>query len=307
MLTLLSGNPVEYLYDKFTFFGLDLYKFNKAIGLISQDGTPLAGGMFLITKHVVVIFIATFLIIAAFMWARFRSGSTAGGAPRGLRNFLEPILMFIRDEIVRPSIKDPHHDHGHGHGDAHGHDAHAHGEHKETHKLADTLLPYFCTLFFFIATINLLGLIPGSSTPTAAITATGALAATVLVIMVIGGLFVQKPIIWGFIKNFVPKVPLPLYVILIPVEILSLFAKPFALTVRLFANMNAGHIIILSLSGLAVMAVNGMGYIGAGVGLVAGLGCVAIYCLEVFVSILQAYIFTYLAAIFIGAYLVPEH
>lgn len=302
MLTLLAGgNPVEALYDKFSFFGLDLYKLNHSLGLIHDDGSYALGGAFLITKHTMMIFSVTGLIIFMFMWATRMSGTTKGGAPRGLANFIEPILMFIRDEIVRPNVKDPHH---HGHGD-HGHDhGHAHGP---THKFADRLTPYFCTLFFFIAGMNLCGLIPFSSTVTSSITATGTLACTVLAIMFIGGLFVQRPIFIGFFKNLVPKVPLFLYPIMFIVELMSLLAKPFALTVRLFANMNAGHIIILSVCGLAVSAVHGLGWLGTPIGLVAALGSTAIYCLEVFVSIVQAYIFTYLAAIFIGSYLVPEH
>ncbi len=312
MFLLAAGsNPVQMLYDQVELFAHKgqslLVELNVAIGTmywkeghhgkiaVLEDGLL---GHFAITKHVFFMFVVVALILAMFLWARFMGKETKGGAPRGWWNFLEPIILFIRDEVVYPNIKDPHH-----HAE-HAHDEPAH-EHKETRKLANRLLPFFVTLFFFVAGMNLIGLIPGSSTPTSSITVTMGLAVLTLSTYVFGALILQGPV--GFIKNLVPPCPWALWPLLFAIEFIGLFTKPFALTVRLFANMTAGHCIILSLSGLAVASVAGLGSVGLGLGAVAALGSAAIYCLEVFIALLQAYIFTYLSAIFVGLYLAPEH
>jgi F-type H+-transporting ATPase subunit a len=133
------------------------------------------------------------------------------------------------------------------------------------------------------------------------------MACIVLGIYMIGGILLQKPPLLGFIKNLVPACPIFLWPLIFVVELIGLVTKPFALTVRLFANMTAGHCILLSLAVLAGGAVKALGGVGMVAGGVAAVAATGIYGLEVFVALLQAYIFTYLSAIFIGSYLVPEH
>lgn len=305
---LLAGKTVSIadLYDSLHLFhgysdGGILVAINEALGFIKvHEGhnIEIVNRTFLITSHVAWMWIAVFIISAIFIVAA-RSKPTEKGAPRGLRNFLEPMLTFLRDEVVRPSISDPHH-----HDDDHG-DGGDHHDHKPTHKYADALFPYFVTVFFFIMVMNLLGLFPGAGTVTSSITVTACLAIVVMLIYIIGGMILQKPRVIGFFKGIVPSCPLPVWPILFGIEVIGLLTKPFALCVRLFANMTAGGIVLLALVGLSAMAATDA--IGVGLGTLPMLMAVAIYALKIFVSILQAYIFTFLAAIFIGSYLVPDH
>lgn len=193
-------------------------------------------------------------------------------APRGITNLLELFVIFVRDQLVIPNV---------GHEDGR------------------RLTPHFCTLFFFILGLNLMGLIPLFSTATANISVTAALAATTLLVMIGGGIVRNGPV--GFIKSFLPHgVPWPVLIILFPIEIIGLFIKPFALTIRLFANMVAGHMVLFSIIGLAVSF-----------GLVAALPAVGmavgIYFLEILVAFLQAFIFTLLSAMFVGSLMHPAH
>lgn len=169
-------------------------------------------------------------------------------------------------------------------------------------------LPYFCYLFAFLAFMNLAGLVPGSVTATATPFVTGAMAVITLVMMIGGGIREQ-----GFVKFFVNLLPHGLPVALIPlmalVELIGLVVKPFALTIRLFANMLAGHLVIYSFVGLIflfakMMQLNGFHWLTAlpAVGM-----AVFIYIIEAFVVLLQAYIFTYLSIIFVQLSLHPEH
>jgi F-type H+-transporting ATPase subunit a len=319
--------PIEQLYDRWDIWNGAMENvvlgLNVAIGNMTKIADDAGSAVYqvvegrewmLISKHVLWMWLAFAVVLFFGIAARYMSGKTAGGAPRGFANFLEPLFMFIRDEIVRPNVKDPHHhhhhDHDHGHGHDHDHD-HKHGHdhsHEETHKYADKLLPFFLTLFMFLAAINLLGLIPGSSTPTSSIMFTATFATVVMLIYVVGGMALQGPPVIGFLKNLVPSCPLALWPLMFVLELIGVLAKPFALTVRLFANMTAGHCLMFALAGMAGMAFVGMGAVGGGaVGLVTSGALTAIYGLEVFIALLQAYIFTYLSAIFIGSYLVPEH
>ncbi|MCK6439607.1 MAG: F0F1 ATP synthase subunit A [Planctomycetes bacterium] len=316
-MMLLSGleNPVPQLYDKFEIFsgfgtswgGETLINLNVAIGTmrwegVGHDHAVIVTGMehWLITKHVFYMFLAVFIVLGLFIWARARAKNDL--IPRGLHNFIEPILMFIRDEIVYPNIKDPHHHDDHGHGGGHG----AH-EHHETHKNAKRFLPLIAAFFFFIVTMNLVGLVPGASTPTASIVVTAGLALITLLTYLIGGIVLQKPFLFGFFKNLVPACPWYMWPMLFVIELAGLIIKPVALMIRLFANMTAGHCVILSLTGMAAAAVAALGGVGIGVGVVATLASAGIYCLEVFVAVVQAYIFALLSAIFIGLYVAPEH
>ncbi len=168
-------------------------------------------------------------------------------------------------------------------------------------------LPYFLCVFFFVMFQNVFGLLPHSATATASIAVTGALAAMTLAAMIGGGMAVQGPL--AFWKHLVPHVPLPLWPLMFVIEVIGLLVKPFALTIRLFANMTAGHLIVLSSMGLIMF------FADKGANLVAGYGsaplavgfAVFIMIIETFVALLQAYIFTMLSIIFVGASVHPEH
>jgi F-type H+-transporting ATPase subunit a len=168
-------------------------------------------------------------------------------------------------------------------------------------------LPYFLCVFFFVMFQNVFGLLPHSATSTASIAVTGALAGMTLAAMIGGGMAVQGPV--AFWKHLVPHVPLPLWPLMFVIELIGLLVKPFALTIRLFANMTAGHLIVLSCMGLIMF------FADKGANLVAGYGsaplavgfAVFIMIIETFVALLQAYIFTMLSIIFVGACVHPEH
>jgi F-type H+-transporting ATPase subunit a len=167
-------------------------------------------------------------------------------------------------------------------------------------------LPYFLTIFFFILFMNLMGLVPGSATATASVFVTGALAAITLFSMVFCGMIVQGPL--AFWKNLVPHVPLALWPLMFIVELLGLFVKPFALMVRLFANMTGGHMVVLSFMGLIFFFAQSMGdSVGYAASPVAVGFAVFIMIIEAFVAMLQAYIFTQLSIIFVNGSIHPEH
>ena len=166
-------------------------------------------------------------------------------------------------------------------------------------------LPFFLSMFFFILFMNLMGLVPGSATATASIFVTCGLALITLTVMIGGGMIAQGPI--AFWKNLVPHVPAGLWPLLFVVEIVGLFIKPFALMIRLFANMSGGHMVVLSFMGLIFL----FGGRSLGVGYAispAAVGfSVFIMIIESFVAMVQAFIFTQLSIIFINAAIHPEH
>lgn len=221
-----------------------------------------------ITKHVINMWIAAgILLIVVGLGARKRAL-----IPKGGYNLLETFVMFVRDEISVKNI----------------------GHH------ADLYTPYLCSAFFFILFMNLSGLLPipayggfpGISTATGNISVTMVLALFTFVLTQIAGMRAQG--VAGYWMHLVPSgVPVWLYPIMIPVEILGLFTKPFALTVRLFANMVAGHIVIFFLIALTVL-------ISVYVAPVSVAFALGIFMLELFVALVQAYIFTILSALFIG-------
>lgn len=191
--------------------------------------------------------------------------------PTGLTNLLESFVVFIRDEIAVSCLG------------------------KEDGR---RMTPLFCTFFFFILSLNLMGLVPIFSTATANINVTAGLAFITLNFMIFGAIY--KNGLRGFLSALTPSgVPVPILILLVPIEILGLFIKASALTIRLFANMLAGHIVIFALLGLIVV-------LGA-VALPAIGMAVFIYLLEVLVAFLQAYIFTLLSAMFIGQMYHPHH
>ncbi len=191
--------------------------------------------------------------------------------PKGITNLLESFVVFVRDEISTACL----------------------GEHD-----GPRMTPLFCTFFFFVLGMNLMGLIPIFVTATGNVNVTGALACVTLGFMIFGSM--AKNGVGGFFKALIPSgVPLALLPIIFTIEFLGLFIKAFALMIRLFANMFAGHIVILALLGLVVT-------LGAGA-LPAVLLAVFVYMLEVFVAFLQAYVFTFLSALFIGQMYHADH
>ena len=187
--------------------------------------------------------------------------------------------MWVRDEMVIPVM-----------GKEHGRQ----------------FLPYFLCLFFFLVFINLMGLVPMSVTSTTSIFVTCAMALTTLAMMIGCGMAIQGPV--AFWKNLVPHVPLVLWPLMAIVEVVGLLVKPFALMIRLFANMSGGHMVVLSFMGLIFFFAEAMGSgVGWGVTPIAVGFAVFIMIIESFVALLQAYIFTQLSILFIGGSIHPEH
>lgn len=230
------------------------------------------------TKHVVFLFLAAILLFLTMWYTGRRLEKQRAGekAPSGFANAMEAIVLFVRNEIAIANI---------------GHDG-------------AKFAPYIMALFFFILYANLLGLFPHGSTATGNVAVTGALAVTAFLTIEISGFLKLGP--RGYLRTIFPTVPglsgpgaVAMSIFMGPIEILGKFVKPFALTVRLFGNMTAGHFVILSLLGLIFL----FGHLGVwswGIGLAASLLVVGIMLLELFVALLQAYVFALLTSVFIG-------
>ena len=266
---LLDGNELEFeiLGRGFVFH---LPEFDPLhVGGLTIDLSP--------TKHVVFMFLAALLCLVIFIpIGRAMRDKYTDRAPSGLANAIEALVIYFRNEVVRRNI-------GHG---------------------ADAYTGYILTLFFFILFMNLLGLMPFGATATGNFMVTGALALMTFVVVEISGMRTLG--FKGYMRTIFYAPPgLPpigqaaLMVILTPVEFLGKLTKPFALMIRLFANMMAGHTLVLSLLGFIFLFAG----IGTAKWLVAGgsvLIVIAIMALEVFVAFLQAFIFAMLSAVFIG-------
>ena len=154
--------------------------------------------------------------------------------------------------------------------------------------------------------MNMLGLVPGSATATANIFVTGAMAVVTLSLMTVGGMVAQGPV--AYWKHLVPHVPLALWPLMFVVELIGVFVKPFALMIRLFANMTGGHLVVLSLMGVLFFFAAEMGRMVGWISSPVWVGfAVFIMIIEFFVAMLQAYIFTMLSILFVQASLHPEH
>jgi F-type H+-transporting ATPase subunit a len=221
-----------------------------------------------LTRNVVQMMI----VLALFVWAmlsiakRYNKGQGVASAPKGTQSLMEPVITFIQDDVIKPNL------------------GHKYRKYE----------PYLLTVFFFILINSLFGLIPGTANVTGNIAFTMILALISFVVI----LFSSNKHYWGHIFN--PPVPVVVKPILVLVEFLGIFTKPFALMIRLFANMIAGHIIIICLISLIFIfgALNkgvGWGFSPLSVGFV-----VFIYFIEILVAFLQAYIFTTLTAVFVG-------
>jgi len=189
--------------------------------------------------------------------------------PRGLGRFLEPLVLFVRDEIAIPNI----------------------GEHKYKKYMS-----YLLTVFFFVWVINLLGLTPLGVNVTNNIAVTFALAMiTYLITTFTGNKNYWKHIFW------MPGVPVPMKIILAPIELLGTFIKPFSLMIRLYANITAGHVVLMSIIGLMFIFKN---WIGSPLSFLLAF---ALSLLELLVAALQAYIFTMLSALYFGMAVEEDH
>jgi len=271
-------------------------------------------GEFQLTKLMVLQVAAGLLTLLVFKGLAAHVGQ--GRPTRGrFWNFWEALALFIRDEVVRPTIGDEHHDHGHDdHGHGHDHDhSHGHGGHSHAHTEpalsghhSDRFLPYIWTCFFFILFCNLLGAIPLLGSPTGSICLTGVLAVSTLVYNVTQGSKSQGGFI-TFMKNQCPNLGLSgglkvgITAILWPIECVGLLIKHGVLAVRLFANIMGGHTVVGVMLGF--IAMEGVPGTWLQMLVIPGsiLGQVFIGMLELFVAFLQAYVFAYLATIFLSS------
>ncbi len=223
-----------------------------------------------LSRHLVFIFLAIGVLFLLFLpvAGKYKRGIGRTSAPRGvMQNMLETVVIYVRDEIARPNLGTK----------------------------TDKYLPYLLTVFFFILTCNLLGLLPFGATATANITVTTVLALFTFVITQFAG----TKDYWAHIF-WPPGIPVFLKPILIPIEVLGLLTKPFALAVRLFANMTAGHLVILNLIGLIFLVGAMSPAAGYGTSIPALGLTLFVYGLELLVAFIQAYVFTILSALFIG-------
>jgi F-type H+-transporting ATPase subunit a len=278
---------------------------------------------FSLTKFMVLEVVAALIIIAIYvpLAKRIRNGDLPTG---WAWNLFESIFVFIRDEIARPYLDDPHAGHAH---DAHGHAEHGHAEHAPTAHgqghaehpepaeahTGDRFVPFLATQFLFLLTLNLLGLIPFLGSPTASIWVTGAMALCSFIMFHAPGIYRRGVV--GYFVSLWPHIDVP-YVGwvfstgIFFIEFLGTFIKGAVLAVRLFANMFAGHMVLGSILGFIVMvgAIEPAMYLlWGGVSIASVAGVVALSLLELLVAFLQAYVFTFLTALFMGMSLYPEH
>lgn len=220
-----------------------------------------------VTRWVLMLWLAMLLVLLIFVPVSRAVAKSAMGSNSRWVNFWEVLVGFVHDEIVAPNFDK---------------------------KYVNKAMPYFLSLFFFILFCNLLGLLPGMSTATGNLAVTMGLAVLTLLGMILVGTVKQGPL-W-IVTGIVPHgIPILLFPLLWVIELLGLLIKPFALTVRLFANMTAGHVVIIIFLYLVMMF---QSYF-VGIGSVAG--SLMIYLLELLVAFIQAYIFAALSAMFIGS------
>ncbi|MHC5060236.1 MAG: F0F1 ATP synthase subunit A [Planctomycetota bacterium] len=234
-----------------------------------------------VSNHMLMVTVAAALLIAMLPLAVKGKSLVRSG----FGNLIETACVFIREEMARPFL----------------------GVHTDRH------ISFVWTIFFFVLTLNLLGMVPFGKfitlltgkanhlggTATANVWVTGGLALVAFFSIHIFGMLQQG--VWGYVKNFAPNVPWPMVPFIYFLEIVGALVKPFALAIRLFANMLAGHVVLGTLLGLIFMFKNYF------VGAATVIGVVLMSLLELFVAFLQAYIFTFLMTIFIGFAVKPEH
>ena len=254
-----------------------IYQLNNGVESVEFDAEHHATNAirtmdFSITKNVFSMFLSMIVILLIFLSVARSYKRSSNNLPSGMAKFMEPIILFIRDEVAIPNI----------------------GEHKYK-----KYMPFLLTLFFFIWLNNIFGLIPFfpfSSNLSGNIAFTITLAAITFIITI----FSSKKAYWKHML-WMPGLPVPMKIFLAPIEFIGMFVKPIALTIRLFANITAGHIIVLSLISLTFIFQNYA--VGAG----SVIFVVFISVIEVLVVAIQAYIFTMLSALYFGQALEEEH
>lgn len=235
--------------------------------IVAEDGSFVLD--LSITKNVASLLISVILLLVIFFTIAKSYKERPGKAPKGLQSAFEPIIMFIRDEVAKENIGEKHY---------------------------RRFVPYLLTVFFFILFNNMLGLLPGSANVTGNIAITLVLAVIAFVVTNVNG----RSTYWGHIFAM-PGVPKWLLVLLTPVEIIGVFMKPISLMIRLFANITAGHLILLSLIALIFI------FKSIGVAFIAVPFSIFMNLIEILVAFLQAYIFTVLTSTYIGAAVEESH
>jgi F-type H+-transporting ATPase subunit a len=261
----------HHLGNSHEFLGVELPRFAPVhIGGLTIDFSP--------TKHLVFMLVAATLVALVFVLSA-RAIARAQGAGRPAKGFagaMEATALYIRQEVILPNV---------------GH----HGE---------GFVPYLLTLFFFILAMNLLGLLPGGATATGNIAVTAALAVMAFIVIEVTGMRALGT--KGYLKTifYLPQglpggiggsaLKVLLLAVMTPIELIGKLAKPFALAVRLFANMTSGHVLVLALIGLTFI------FKSYAVGVAAAGLATGVMLLELFVAFLQAFVFTLLTSVFIG-------
>jgi F-type H+-transporting ATPase subunit a len=261
----------ENLGDFLTHHISNSYEWHPVPGVTIHLPHWIVGGIDLgISQHVLMMFIAAALLILLFAFGSRRRN----GAPVSrLGHALEALVVYMKEEVVEPNLG------------------------KEDGR---KWLPFFLTIFFFFLALNLISLIPGFSAATGNVNFTATMAVLVFFVYNIAGMVHNGPV--HYLANVVPKgVPIFVLPIIGLIEFMGLFTKAVALCIRLFANMTAGHILILSLTGLIIV------FKTAWVALGFAPMTLFIYIIEVMVAFLQAYIFTLLSALFVGMAVHQEH
>jgi F-type H+-transporting ATPase subunit a len=265
-----TGDAHELDFDPIGVIHLPQWK-PVQIGSFSIDLSP--------TKHVVFLILAAVIVYVMLKITAIgvERAQKAGKAPRGFVGAMEAFVLYIREELAIANIG------------------------KE---MGPVYAPLIMTFFFFILVCNLLGLLPWGATPTGNLAVTGALALVAFVAIEVGGMVKlgfkgYMGTIFPHIDGLPPAGAMAMSIFMGPIELMSKLVKPFALTVRLFGNMTAGHFVILAMFGIVFMFGH-LGWYSVGIGITTVAVVFGVMCLELFVAMLQAYVFAMLAAVFIG-------
>jgi F-type H+-transporting ATPase subunit a len=302
---------------------------NLELPWFGEVGLPNIFGVFQVTRFMVMEIVASCLIVLVIvpLVRHIAKNPVTHGR---FWNLFEMFVLFIRDGVARPVIDGNHADHGHE--DAYSDHHHGHGNHghipnefdpsaseigllggapgislakpktPHTGRDSDLFMPFLWTMFFFILFNNLLGMFPGGASATGNINVTGMLALMTLIVVLFAGMRASG--VGGFFKNIVPKIDAPallkppIWGMLFLIEVVGLLIRHIVLSVRLFANMLAGHIVLAVIMGFVTGLSGSLLYMVTSASVLGG---VAISLLELFVAFLQAYIFTFLASLFIGS------
>lgn len=233
--------------------------------IIAENGHSFYN--FSITKNVAALFLSALIMVIIFVAVAKGYKKNAGKSPKGIQSLLEPVILYIKDEIVKPNIGPKY----------------------------EKYLPYMLSLFFFIWFGNILGLMPGAANLTGNIAVTSVLAIITFLLTIFSG----NKNYWGHIFN--PPVPAALKPILIPVEMIGMISKPVSLALRLFVAITAGHIVILSLIALSFI------FQSLIVGFASALIVTFINLIEILVATIQAYVFTLFSCMYIGMAVEEHH